>query len=320
MKLFLPILMLTLPTLMFGCSDNSTNSEEEEQENEKTSTNYVSEVYYLTGTEIDRDPDCFPCTVEFEYTYDTTWVATVASMKYLVNIPDSLQFFGLNGANSGRKSAFPQNCRESDALYEYCAYASYNNGLITLDLFRSGYLYEGEGSLQNDELQINGLFKYRGDSVGYDLSGQKIEGLGGLGDPEYPHTGLYFVGGEKRTTSYSAWPIPDGEVPEVETERVEFSIHLKVQDDRETIRFAGLHGADAGEMENRVYPDCMNSEDCIVMGQSTGTESFEIDIENNGRTYTATGNARSTDFQLNAQYQYQNITIDYDLDGQMYIE
>ncbi|MCG2590605.1 hypothetical protein [Rhodohalobacter sulfatireducens] len=168
MKSFLPILMLTLPVLMFGCSDKSTDPKEEE-ENEKTSTNYVSEVYFLTGTEIDRDPDCFPCTVEFEYTYDTTWVATVVSMKYLVNIPDSVQFFGLNGANSTRKSVFPQNCRESDALYEYCAYASYKNGLITLDLFRSGYLYEGEGSLQNDELQINGLFKYRGDSVGYDL-------------------------------------------------------------------------------------------------------------------------------------------------------
>lgn len=318
MKSFLPILLLTLPAWMFGCSDNPSKPEEKE-ENEKTSTNYVSEVYYLTGTEIDRDPDCFPCTVEFEFTYDTTWVATVVSVKYLEENPDSVQFFGLNGANSTRKSAFPQNCKESDVLYEYCAYASLNNGSINLDLFRSGYLYQGEGTLQNDELQVNGLFKYRGDSVGYDLSGQKIEGLGGLEEPEYPHTGLYFVGGEKRTTSYSDWPIPEGEEPEVDTERVEFSIHLKVQDDQEAIRFVGLHGTDAGEMENRVYPDCTISEDCVILGQSTGTESFEIDIENEGRTYTATGNARSTDFQLNAQYQYQNITIDYDLEGQMYI-
>jgi hypothetical protein len=319
MKSFLPILMLSLPALMFGCSDNSTDPREEE-ENEKTSTNYVSEVYYVTGTEIDRDPDCFPCTVEYEYSYDTTWVATVVSVKYLDENPDSVQFFGLNGANSGRKSAFPQNCRESDVLYEYCVYAAYENSMIDLELFDRGDWYQANGILADDELNIHGFYKYRGDSIGYDLSGQKIEGFGGLGEPEYPHTGLYFVGGEKRTTSYSEWPIPEGEVEEVETERVEFSIHLKVLDDQETIRIVGLHGADAGEMENRVYPDCMNSEDCVILGQTTGSETFEIDVENNGRTYTATGSARSTDFQLNGQYQYQNITIDYDLDGHMYVE
>lgn len=319
MKSFLLILMLTLPAWMFGCSDNSTNPNEKE-ENEKTSTNYVSEVYYLTGTEIDRDPDCFPCTVEFEFTYDTTWVATVVSVKYLEENPDSIQFFGLNGANSSRKSAFPQNCAESEVLYEYCAYATVDNGMIDLELLRMGYWYEGNGTLGDDKLSINGFFKYRGDSVGYDLSGQKIEGFGGLEEPEYPKTGLYFLRGEKITTTYSDWPIPEGEEPEIDTVRVDFSTHLKVQDDQEMIRFAGLHGADAGEMENRVYPNCTISEDCVILGQSTGTESFEIDVENNGRTYTGSGIARSTDFQLTAQYQYQNTTIDYELEGQMYID
>lgn len=304
--------------LITGCSDNPSKPKEKE-ENEKTSTNYVSEVYYLTGTEIDRDPDCFPCTVEYEFTYDTSWVATVVSVKYLEENPDSVQFFGLNGANSSRKSVFPQNCRESDVLYEYCVYAAYENSMIELELFDRGDWYQGNGTLGDDELNINGFYKYRGDSVGYDLSGQKIEELGGLEEPEYPKTGLYFLKGEKITTTYSNWPIPEGEEPEINTERVEFSMHLEVQDDRETIRFAGLHGADAGEMENRVYPDCTISEDCVILGQSTGTESFEIDIENNGRTYTATGTARSTDFQLNAQYQYQNTTIEYSLGGQLYI-
>lgn len=309
--------MLIIPALMLGCSDNPSKPPEKE-ENEKTSTNYVSEVYYLTGTAIDRDPDCFPCTVEFEYSYDTTRVASIVSIKYLEENPDSVQFFGLDGANSSRKSAFPQNCRESTVLYEYCAYANYENNSFDLDLFRMGYWYQGGGKLQNDMLRVNGFFKYRGDSVGYDLSGQKIEGLGGLDEPEYAHTGLYFVGGDKITTRYSDWPIPEGEGPEVDTIRVEFSTFLNVQDDQETIRFAGLHGADAGEMQNRVYPDCTSSEDCIILGHSTGTETFEIDIENKGRTYIATGNARSTDFQLTGHYQYQNTTIDYDLKGQMY--
>lgn len=93
-------------------------------------------------------------------------------------------------------------------------------------------------------------------------------------------------------------------------------------DDRERIQFYGIQGVDTGEFEKRVFPNCTRSADCEVFGKITSSNTFqtnggafEIDIENNGRRYQATGSLGTSTIDLKGQYTYEDITIDYDLNG-----
>lgn len=106
-------------------------------------------------------------------------------------------------------------------------------------------------------------------------------------------------------------------------EIISFSVIARLDhDNRERIRLYGVQGADTGEFGKRVYPDCTHSEDCKVFGYIVPSGefvvnggAFEIDIENNGRRYKATGSLGTSTIDLKGQYSYKGITIDYDLNG-----
>lgn len=132
-------------------------------------------------------------------------------------------------------------------------------------------------------------------------------------------SGDFYLEGFKIEKRFSDWPVPPDEEPSVDTTRIDFTLTIALTDPgQDTFRFYGLSGADAGESGHRVFPGCTVPEDCKVFGQRTAPEEIEIILENEGRTYHGFTYVRRNYIEVQAEYQYQNITIEYDLEGQRF--
>ncbi len=134
---------------------------------------------------------------------------------------------------------------------------------------------------------------------------------------------LYAIKGNEIMTSYSEWPIPEGENPSVNTSYIRFLMLIDFNDSKDNeIRIFGLEGADVGKRDYYLYPDCTKPEDCKITGTLDG-EDLTINIQSNGRSYQAEGTIRriihnNNDYgsaELTATYKYQNTTIQYRLEG-----
>lgn len=132
-------------------------------------------------------------------------------------------------------------------------------------------------------------------------------------------SGIFYVTGEEIRTIYSDWPIPEGEEPSRDKTRIGFIMKIqKIGDGDDQLRIVGLEGADVGKYDNRVYPDCSTPDECKIYGSLIG-EDLEIEIENNGRSYQAAGSIYQTYepyVEMTATYNYQNVTIQYELEGE----
>jgi len=139
---------------------------------------------------------------------------------------------------------------------------------------------------------------------------------------------LYAMRGNQIITSYSEWPIPEGEEPSEVTSRYDFLmiIDFKSGDDKQ-VRFYGLEGADVGKRDQFLFADCDSFVDCEVTAVLDGDE-LTINLEHNGRSYKAEGAIRNiTDsyytndsVEMTATYKYQQTTIQYELRGGVVIE
>lgn len=138
------------------------------------------------------------------------------------------------------------------------------------------------------------------------------------GEEDTTVSDLIFLRGTQITTKYSAWPIPENEVPAVDTTRISFIMKIhSIGGERNSIRMYGLEGADVGKREDYLYPDCKDPDDCIVTGKLED-EVLDIQLTNNGRSYEASGNIYQTYdpyVEMTATYSYQNTTIEYELEG-----
>ncbi len=129
---------------------------------------------------------------------------------------------------------------------------------------------------------------------------------------------LIYLRGTQIITQYSAWPIQENDVPTVDTTRIHFITKIQsIRGERNSIRLYGLDGADVGKREHYLYPDCEHPDDCVVTGKLED-EVFDIQLTNNGRSYEASGNIYQTYdpyVEMTATYNYQNTTIEYELEG-----
>lgn len=138
-----------------------------------------------------------------------------------------------------------------------------------------------------------------------------------------PLSAVMQIGGKLIKTTYSEWPIPENEVPAVDTTRVGFFIHIhSLKGETSEIRLYGLEGADVGKHGNQLFPNCSHPDECKVTGTLTD-EKLNIDIQNDGRSYKAEGFIYQTYdpyLVMTATYRYENITFEYELEGRVFDE
>lgn len=160
--------IIILGVFILCCSENSVEPEPEKPEDT------VSGIYYLHGTKIQIKYD-FPWPSwggeEVILSQDTSQLAFTTTIKLLENKPDTVQFFGLEGANAGW-SVFPQNCSE---LHIYCAYATYRGHILELDLSSPDGIYIGKGTLKDGKMTLDTHFEYRHTRLDFKLEGEKVE-------------------------------------------------------------------------------------------------------------------------------------------------
>jgi len=134
-------------------------------------------------------------------------------------------------------------------------------------------------------------------------------------------SGIYYMHGTKIITIYPCTFTCFDMEPYVETTTVAFTMNMEpVDGKRDTIRFFGLMGADAGESGTRgfrefLFPiELFYSEEFKVYAHLTGS-TFEIDLATAGPQYTATGILQNNAIQLSGQYHYRQRTFAYELEG-----
>lgn len=123
----------------------------------------------MHGTIIENRYD-FPWGEEHLSSSDTTTISFVTMIQMIEEKQDTVQFFGLAGANADRYHALPVVCENPDN----CGYAKFEMGTFEFDYMTPGGYFTGSGRLEGDLLTLNTSFKYRGIGVIYDLQGEKI--------------------------------------------------------------------------------------------------------------------------------------------------
>lgn len=313
MKTILSILVFLFFTVFVGCSENPAKSvPDNERTEEAVSHNY----YLMKGTQVSKK-FCYVsnlCDSGELLESDTLQTSFLVEVVPQENKPDSILFAGLEGVDTRAREMY-SGFNGGTAAYlgcenHACSYAKKTENELAFFLESPGGAYYGSGSLNNDLLILETEYYYRGSGADYFLEGKRI--LEGERSGYQYETIL--VGGYKITTTYSDWPIPEGDKPRVDTSRIGFIFGKEINKDH--FRILGLDGADVGKRGNQVFPNCPDSGKCEIIGNMTGPESFKVNLNNDGRTYNATANFGTSGFEMEGEYNYQNVNVKYDLLGE----
>lgn len=121
-------------------------------------------------------------------------------------------------------------------------------------------------------------------------------------------SGVYFVDGSQSHWFWDCFNCKTDENPF--KNGTEFSVNAQlVKDKVDTVRFYGLEGADAGIAEKKVFPNCTHPNDCRVYGRLHPSGEIEINIENDGRSYSALW----SDNTLRGTFSHGEFSVKYDL-------
>lgn len=316
MKNILLFLAVLMSLGFISCSENSLSSEM--YGFSKTGS---SSFYLLKGHQV-TERGCYASSCEIARdTLKTSFLVQVID----VDKQDKVLFSGLEGADTAVREMPPgfnggppatPNCF---AEYAYrCASARKTGNELEFELGAPGGYYSGTGSLVEDRMTLRTRYYYRGNGAEYILEGKKLNPL------QYPKEQYerLFVYGKKVTTTYSDWPIPEGDKPTVDTSGISFIMLRQIK--KYSFQIYGLEGADVGKRDNLVFPNCTDMDECKIRAKITGQSKFKINLNNEGRTYKATGQFRKVEFlfghvvdlTMEAEYQYQNLTIKYELGGE----
>lgn len=314
MKRILSISVLILLTALIGCSENALEPPTgKERKSEATSHNY----YLMKGSQVSKK-FCYIsnlCDTGELLESDTLQTSFLVEVDFPRDKPDTVLFSGLEGVDIRVSEMYPgfNGGTTANPFCEVdydCAYAQKTGDQLKFDRERPGGDYSGKGTLNNDVLTLETEYYYRGSGAEYYLEGEKVN----LNEGDNSSYETIIVSGEKITTTYSDWPIPEGDKPSVDTSRTGFIFARQLDDDQ--FRIIGLDGADVGKRGNQVFPNCPDNGECVIMGNTTGSDGFEVNLNNNGRTYSATANFGTSGFEMEAEYNYQNVKIKYDLLGE----
>ena len=134
----------------------------------------VSGVYFLYGTIIEYRYD-FPWPQwggeKVIVDTDTTTISFLTTLRMVEEKQDTIQFFGLPGANASRNSVLPVKCENPS----FCAYANFEMGSLQIDYRTPAGEFSGTGWLDGEILTLDTYFEYREIGIDYALKGKKID-------------------------------------------------------------------------------------------------------------------------------------------------
>ncbi|MCG2590607.1 hypothetical protein [Rhodohalobacter sulfatireducens] len=137
-------------------------------------TEPVSGVYFLQGTIIEYTYD-FPWPQwggeKVILDTDTTTISFLTTIRMVEEKRDTVQFFGLPGANASRNSILPVECENPS----FCGYANFEMGSLQIDYRTPAGEFSGTGWLDGEILTLDTYFEYREIGIEYKLQGKKID-------------------------------------------------------------------------------------------------------------------------------------------------
>ncbi len=132
----------------------------------------------------------------------------------------------------------------------------------------------------------------------------------------------YFLHGTKISTIYPCTFTCFDMEPARDTTSVTFTTHVwSAPGKKDTLRFFGLLGADAGESGPNqfiefVFPiELHHGDQYRIYARKTDNDKFEIEAWGTGSRYIGTGSFGNNTIQLQGMYQYRNRSFAYDLEG-----
>lgn len=142
----------------------------------------ISGTYFMHGYQVSMklcylNPDCESGEALSRDTISTSFIVNIEMVE---GREDTLLFSGLEGADLSIRnanysgSAANPGCTSESSL-GYCAYAKRTGDELEFDIGSPFGWYSGRGVLNNGELTLETIFRYRGTGVEYILKGTKIE-------------------------------------------------------------------------------------------------------------------------------------------------
>ncbi len=139
-------------------------------------------LYYVHGSKIMTFHNCAfigICGPDDGPFIDTTRIASVVAVKWMEEKTDTLQFFGLPGADEGENKyylGFQRRDRAGEiAVYdEQKIYGVQSGDDFEIRFNNAGFFYDASGNIVQDKIELQGLFTFRTTTVEYNLQGERI--------------------------------------------------------------------------------------------------------------------------------------------------
>lgn len=144
----------------------------------------ITGMYYLQGTKTITMYHGWPSISNVEPNVDTFSIASVVNIRLVEEKSDTLQFFGLPGADEGKARGiyFGSQIHEyvfpMDLYNEFTdlrVYAQLIDTSFEIDISDPSGRYQAMGIISNGVIELKGSFQYRNRTFEYDLKGVKLE-------------------------------------------------------------------------------------------------------------------------------------------------
>lgn len=158
--------LATVVLAVYGCGDGKLTGPKPDLKKD-----IVSEFYLLEGWKMESR-SCWVCDMEeFEQRIiDTTRISFEIEVQWMEGKPDTVGFYGLEGANAGENVVYPPHCVNME---DCMVYAKFTGRKLEFDTGDWGYLYKGTGTLENGIIELKTFHRYRGLRIEYELEGRK---------------------------------------------------------------------------------------------------------------------------------------------------
>ncbi|MEX2410846.1 MAG: hypothetical protein WD607_05640 [Candidatus Paceibacterota bacterium] len=156
-------ILFLLLVLMMGCVDTDPDKSE--------FNDRFSGIFYLHGTRTTVEDPCLHCAIGQDTLRETVTFSLFTRLDH--DNPDRIQFYGLQGADTGDfgKRVFPDCTRSAD-----CEIFGgiHSEELFEIDIENDGHHYQANGSIRFVDIELQGRYTYDNITIDYDLTGKRV--------------------------------------------------------------------------------------------------------------------------------------------------